>query len=138
MKSLVYSAALCLVASSAFAHSELTASMPADKASVETAPKELVLHFSEPVRLTALTITRAGDARRDLKPLPGESLKDFNIASPALLKGQYTVNWRALSGDAHVMTGQFTFAVAEPAAGGAAHDSHAGAHSEQEAQHAKH
>jgi len=138
MKSFLYSAALWLAAPIAFAHSELTASMPTDKASIETAPKELVLHFSEPVRLTGLTVTRAGDARRDLKPLPTQSLKDFSIASPDLPKGQYTVNWRALSGDAHVMTGQFTFAVAEPAAGDAAHDGHGAAHSEPGAQHAQH
>jgi copper transport protein len=138
MKSLVCFAALCLVASAAFAHSELTASTPADKALVETAPQELELHFSEPVRLTALTLTRAGDARRDLKPLPAQSLKDFSVASPDLLKGQYTVNWRALSGDAHVMTGEFAFSVGEPAAGGAAHDGHGAGHSEQGAQHVQH
>jgi methionine-rich copper-binding protein CopC len=128
MKAFVYSALLGLMAAPAFAHSELTASMPADKASVDTAPKELMLHFSEPVRLTALAITKAGGAQQALSPLPTRSQKDFSTASPGLTNGQYTVSWRALSADAHVMTGQFAFAVAEPIAAGEAHAGHDAGH----------
>lgn len=135
MKTFVYSALLSLVAASAFAHSELTASMPADKESVDTAPKELMLHFSEPVRLTALAITKAGEAQTALSPLPTRSLKDFSIASPGLANGQYTVSWRALSADAHVMTGQFAFAVVEPIAGGASHEAHVAGHEAHDAGH---
>jgi methionine-rich copper-binding protein CopC len=96
MKTFVYSAFLSLMVAPAFAHSELTGSMPADKASVATAPKELMLHFSEPVRLTALAVTKAGEAQREISALPAERQKDFSIASPGLAKGQYTVSWRAL------------------------------------------
>jgi copper resistance protein C len=128
MKSVVYSAILSLVTSAAFAHSELTSSVPADKASVAAAPKEVMLHFSEPVRLTALAVTRAGEAQRKLSPLPAQPQKDFSVASPGLSKGQYTVTWRALSGDAHVMTGEFTFAVGEPAAAGASPEAHGAGH----------
>src|SRR5688572_6381450 len=141
MKTVVYSAIFTLMASAAFAHSELTSSMPADKASVDAAPKELMLHFSEPVRLTALSVNKAGDAQRDLSPLPAERQKDFSVASPGLSKGQYTVSWRALSEDAHVMTGEFTFAVGEPAAGGASHEVHGAGHAEHAppaAQHDRH
>ena len=135
MKTFVCSTLLSLIAAPAFAHSELTASMPADKASVETAPKEVMLHFSEPVRLTALAVTKAGEEQKQLGQLPTQSLKDFSIASPGLAKGQYTVNWRAMSGDAHVMTGQFTFAVGEPIASGASHEGHSAGHAEQGAEH---
>ena len=123
MKALIYSAIFSLIASAAFAHSELTTSTPADKESVATAPRALELHFSEPVRLTALAVTRAGEAAQALEALPKERQKDFSVASPGLTNGVYTVSWRALSGDAHVMTGQFTFAVGEPAARGS-HDAH--------------
>jgi methionine-rich copper-binding protein CopC len=125
MKTWMYTAILSLTSSPAFAHSELTSSMPADKASVETAPKELMLHFSEPVRLTAVTVTKSGEAQRELGALPSDRQKDFSVAAPGLSKGQYTVSWRALSGDAHVMIGQFTFAVGEPAAASASQEGHA-------------
>jgi copper transport protein len=138
MKTFVYSAILSLMAAPAFAHSELTASMPADKTSVDAAPKELMLHFSEPVRLTALAITKAGEAQREISTLPAERQKDFSIASPGLAKGQYTVSWRALSGDAHVMTGEFRFAVGEPIADGASQEARGGAQGEHGAQHGQH
>ena len=99
------------------------------------APNELTLKFSEPVRLTALKVTRAGETPRELGPLPAERQKDFNVASPGLSKGQYMVSWRAFSGDAHVMTGEFTFAISEPLAGGS---SRGASHAEHDAQHEKH
>ena len=47
MKGSTYAvAALLLVSSLAHAHSQLTSSTPADKASLASAPKEIVLHFS--------------------------------------------------------------------------------------------
>jgi copper resistance protein C len=123
---------LSLIASSALAHSQLTASTPADKASVATPPQQLELHFSEPVRLTALALTRTGEGRHALDALPKERQRDFSVPSPGLASGQYTVTWRALSDDAHVMTGEFTFAVGEPAAGGA-HE-----HAPEHGEHAEH
>ena len=139
MKKLLCSAMLTLTTSFALAHSKLTASTPADQSSVEHAPTELVLHFSEPVRLSALAIARAGDANRELAPLPKQRMKDFTVASPGLEAGRYIVSWRALSEDSHVMTGSFTFAIAapgvandaseeEPSAGSSGHGTHPGAH----------
>jgi methionine-rich copper-binding protein CopC len=50
-----------LAANVAYAHSELSESVPADKAVLETAPHEVMLHFKEAVRLTALPLTKRGD-----------------------------------------------------------------------------
>ena len=129
MRNLIYAALLTLATSSVFAYSELTASMPADNASLDTAPKELMLHFSEPVRLTSVVVTHAGAEKRELGPLPGERKKDLSVASPGLEKGQYTVSWRALSEDARVMMGELKVAVGETVAGlshSAGHPEHAG------------
>jgi len=124
MKRSMYTIAALMFASSlAYAHSELTSSMPADKASVATAPKEVMLHFSEPVRLTAVAVTRSGGGKQDLAGIPAERAKDFTVAAPGLGDGQYEVTWRALSSDSHVMTGTFSFSVG--AAGSAQHGDHA-------------
>ncbi len=95
----------------AFAHTQLSASMPADKAVLETAPDEVALDFSEAVRLTALSIQRQGDANQDLGPLPSETSRHFAVPAPELASGDYVVAWRALSEDTHVMRGEFTFTV---------------------------
>ena len=122
-------AALLLVSSLAHAHSQLTSSTPADKASLASAPKEIVLHFSEPVRVTALSVTPSGGDRQNLAGIPGEFVKDFTIAAPGLGNGDYAVSWRALAPDSHVMTGTFTFSVGARAPGAdAGHAEHSASH----------
>jgi methionine-rich copper-binding protein CopC len=136
MKTFACIAALLLIGGSpAYAHTELSASMPADKAALDAAPKEVMLHFTEAVRLTALSLTKRGESKQDLGPLPTETQKDFAVAAPSLTAGEYVASWRALSEDAHVMTGEFTFTVGMHGAGehGAQHEAAPathGAHSE--------
>jgi len=100
-----------LAAQSALAHTELSATIPADSAMIAEAPKDVQLTFSEPVRLTALTIQLDGAAKQSLGPLPSETTERFAIELPALADGHYVVAWRALSEDTHVMNGEFMFAV---------------------------
>jgi methionine-rich copper-binding protein CopC len=104
----------------ALAHTELSATVPADRAVLEKAPENLELHFPEPVRLTALSIEKDGAGKRSLGPLPAETTAEFVVALPAIDDGHYVVTWRALSDDTHVMSGEFMFAVG----GMEAHDEH--------------
>jgi methionine-rich copper-binding protein CopC len=104
-------ALLAVVGQLAYAHTELSGSVPADKAVLEAAPKEVMLHFSAPVRLTALSLQKQGQSKQSLGPLPADASEHVSIAAPALSEGRYTVSWRALSADTHVMTGEFDFAV---------------------------
>jgi copper transport protein len=112
----------------ALAHTALSESVPADHAVLESAPETLALRFSEPVRLTALSIQMDGAAKQAIEPLPTNEAERFDIDAPALADGHYTVSWRALSADAHVVTGEFMFVIGDDAASaGPAHDGHAGA-----------
>ena len=95
----------------ALAHTELSESVPADRAMLESAPEAVALNFSEPVRLTALTVQLDGAAKQSLGPLPADAAEHFSVAVMALEDGHYTVSWRALSEDTHVMTGDFMFMV---------------------------
>jgi copper transport protein len=138
-------------AQSALAHTELTATVPADRATLAAVPEKLELSFSEPVRLTALTIQQGDAAKQSLGPLPSGNSRTFAVALPTGLgEGHYAVTWRALSEDTHVVSGEFMFAVgaaadadahaghgpaaapadaAAPSPGTpAAHDAHGGAH----------
>ena len=109
-----------LAAQTALAHTELSATVPADRAMIAEAPPEVQLTFSEPVRLTALTIQPEGAAKQSLGPLPPATTEKFTIALPALGDGHYVVSWRALSEDTHVMNGEFMFAVGA----NGSHDAH--------------
>jgi methionine-rich copper-binding protein CopC len=95
----------------ALAHTELAESVPSDGAVLETAPEQVTLRFSEPVRLTALSVQKDDAGKQSLGPLPSDSADRFVVAAPALENGHYTMSWRALSADTHVMTGELRFVV---------------------------
>jgi methionine-rich copper-binding protein CopC len=120
MKNLIVIIALAALSPSlALAHAQLSSSAPADQAVLESPPKELALHFTESVRLTTVTVARDGAAPQRIDSLPAAAMKDFSLVLPSLASGRYSVSWRALAADSHVMTGSFTFSVdvAIPAAG---------------------
>src|SRR3970040_721121 len=87
-------AVLAVVGQLAYAPTELSQSMPADKAVLEAAPKEVMLHFSEPVRLTALSVQKQGESKQSLGPLPADAGEDFLVGAPPLRYGQLASSFR--------------------------------------------
>jgi methionine-rich copper-binding protein CopC len=112
MRRLLAGATLLVCASLAHAHAHLTSSVPADASTLSTSPPRLVLNFSEAAVLTAASIQRAGGAVRKLVPLPTKAAVRVTFALPALAPGEYTVSWRALSADGHIMPGRMHFTIA--------------------------
>ena len=109
--------ALLLLAAVAHAHAHLTAAVPAD-GSVGKAPEHIVLTFSEPARLTAMTLQREGEAPHKLTPLPAEMGIRITVPLPKLSPGRYTLSWRVVSDDGHIMPGALHFTVLESDAAG--------------------
>jgi len=105
------SLAFILCTSVAFAHVHLKKSTPAEGAVLQSAPSQIVLTFSEPALVTALSIQQAGKAKQSLGPLPTEAAQTLTVASPGLTAGSYVVTWRAVSPDKHVMSGTLHFRV---------------------------
>ena len=106
------SAQLLLVAA-AHAHAHLTAALPAD-GSAGKAPEQIVLTFSEAARITALTLQRQGEEPRKLTPLPVERAARITVPLPQLSPGSYTLSWRVVGEDGHVVPGALHFTVLEP------------------------
>jgi len=91
-------AALFLLVATAHAHAHLTAAVPA--------------------RITALSLQREGEEPRKLAPLPAEMAARITIPLPKLLPGKYTLSWRAVGDDGHVVPGTLHFTVLESSASG--------------------
>jgi methionine-rich copper-binding protein CopC len=98
--------------------------MPADGSTVKSSPEHIMLTFSEPARLTALTIQKDGGEEQKLAPLPSDASDHVMVTAPKLAPGKYTVSYRVVSDDNHVMSGKLHFSVAEETAASAtaAHD----------------
>lgn len=93
------------------AHTHLAESSPAQDAVLEQAPTEIILRFSDKVRLTALKVVPQQGSAQTLGPLPKQFGKAFAAPVGALPAGAHVIHWRALSTDTHVLTGQIAFEI---------------------------
>jgi methionine-rich copper-binding protein CopC len=104
--------ALITFAVTAGAHAHLQKSSPADNSVITAPPANLVLNFSEAARLTALSIQKGSEPEQKLKSLPTTAAVQISVALPQLTPGTYSVSWRVLSDDGHVMSGALHFTLA--------------------------
>lgn len=89
------------------AHSVLQSSQPAQGATVETVPQEIVLTFAKDIRLTSV---RMGSDTLDLPKQSGFGTT-FAVPLPSMSAGVHRVEWRGLGIDGHAMTGTVDFTV---------------------------
>lgn len=109
---LALAASLTLLAGAARAHTHIRMSVPADNAVLTAPPAELRLHFSEVTRLTSLSIRKDGEKdASNLGPLPKSPAQVLNVPLAPVSPGKYTVTWRAVGDDSHVMSGTLHFSV---------------------------
>jgi len=99
------------------AHVHLEESTPANGSVVTVAPESFLLTFSEPARLTALSIQKDGDtAVQKIGPLPTAVSEHFTIPVPKLAPAVYTLSFRVLDPeDNHVSMGKISFRYAPTA-----------------------
>ncbi|MEU3465644.1 copper resistance protein CopC [Streptomyces sp. NPDC006733] len=113
----------------AFSHAGLVASSPSDRAVVADAPRQVILHFSEPVALHLSRITVIGPNGHHLdRGAPTAAGFDGDRIgvrlAPGSQHGTYVVSWRTTApDDGHTTSGAFTFSVGAP---GTASDAVAG------------
>ena len=108
------SAIILLGASSAFPHAIIVRSNPLANATVQGAPREVAIFFSERIRATpsSIVVEDADGAQVD----EGDSRVDANgrvmrVTLKALSAGTYKVTWRVQSIDTHNSQGSFIFRV---------------------------
>jgi methionine-rich copper-binding protein CopC len=99
-----------MLALSAQAHTHLKSATPAEGSTVKSA-EQIILTFSEKATVTALTLQKEGGDERKLTP-PAEAATDHvSVAAGKLEPGKYTLSWRVVSDDKHVMAGKLHFTV---------------------------
>ena len=99
----------------AFAHAGLTGTTPKDGQTVQGEVSNIELTFSEAVRVTLVKVRRdaASQAVDTKSELPATFAQRVEVAVPALPPGDYDTQWTAVSRDGHVISGSFSFTVAE-------------------------
>jgi methionine-rich copper-binding protein CopC len=110
--SLLSGLVLVMLGVTASAHAHLQKSSPADNSVITTPPSTLVLNFSEAARLTALSIQKGSESPQKLKPPPTAAAQQISVPLPQLTPGTYSVSWRVVSDDGHMMSGALHFTLA--------------------------
>ena len=112
MRLIVLAATLCLLAPAVLAHSQATATDPGDGAVLAEAPGEVALSFTNSIRLTRIELTHMDQSPVALD-LGDQQNFETRFVVPIVDRGTgtYTISWRGLSGDGHVMRGEFSFRV---------------------------
>jgi hypothetical protein len=107
--------ALLLGSGRAYAHAHLDHASPAIGGAVATAPKEVVLWFTEALepKFSGIVVQDiTGAAVQDgAATIDSGNTAELHVAVKALLPGMYKVIWHVLSVDTHRTQGDFTFTV---------------------------
>jgi methionine-rich copper-binding protein CopC len=115
--SLLSGVVLIAFAVTAHAHAHLLTSSPAADSVITTSPPALVLNFSEAAQLAALSIQKGSDPLQKLKPPRTDAAAQISVPLPPLTPGVYTLTWRVLSADGHVVSGALRFTLSDHLAG---------------------
>jgi methionine-rich copper-binding protein CopC len=103
--------ATTLLPALALAHAKLELSVPAADSSIAAMPAQVMLHFNEAVKITALSIEKEGGKDKVELNVPSAATSMVQAAAPKLEAGVYRLNWRGLGDDGHVMSGTVRFTV---------------------------
>lgn len=106
---------LWVVPNAAFAHAYLEKAVPAQRAVLFASPERVQLWFNERLEAAFCTLKVTDDADRsvdqeDMRIAP-DNPKMLSVGLRPLTPGVYTVKFRVLSVDGHVVTNQFSFSV---------------------------
>ncbi|WP_322076321.1 copper homeostasis periplasmic binding protein CopC [Burkholderia cepacia] len=99
----------------ASAHGKLESAAPAAGSTVDTAPDTLRLAFNEDLEPTFSSV-KVSDANgnavsQEKAKVDASNPRVMTIAMPKLAPGAYTVQWVAMTADAHRTKGTYTFKV---------------------------
>jgi copper transport protein len=99
----------------AFAHATLIHESPSFRQEATRAPRAIVLRFDEQVEVLPRAVEVLDQRGEDLALPAHTGVRALIAPLRRLPRGPYTVRWKALSTDGHVVSGVYTFGVGVPA-----------------------
>jgi copper transport protein len=103
------------VPAAASAHASLDREWPAFRERMAFSPRLIVLRFDQHVDVLPGAIQVLDAKGRNLAGVAHAIERGLTVRVPVLRRGAYTVRWKALSTDGHVVNGVYTFGVQVPA-----------------------
>jgi copper resistance protein C len=101
-----------------FAHAIMVKSQPVVDSTIGETPKQVDVWFNDKVgsEYKALAVIDSAGKRVDNKDAAQETFDQSHLYTtiPALTPGTYTVRYRVVSLDTHIVTGKFKFTIKKP------------------------
>ena len=106
---------LALMPTSVLAHAVLVKSVPAQRSTLAESPPRVELWFNERLEpaYSHASVTDAGGTQVDLRDtlVSKEDARRLSLSLPPLQPGRYSVKFRVLSVDGHVVESTLTFTI---------------------------
>lgn len=103
---------------SVLAHAIMVKSSPEKDSTIDRSPAQVDIWFNEKVRSAhkSLAVISSAGQRVDNKDIQQEALDPSHIYTsiPDLPPDTYTVRYRVISADTHVVSGKFSFTIGKP------------------------
>ena len=93
------------------AHTALKESTPKDGVTINEIPEKIDLVFNADVRLIKLELMGVGHEMPTNFEPKSEAIAAYQIATPGMHAGEFTVNWAVIGEDGHTVTNSFSFVV---------------------------
>jgi copper transport protein len=103
------------VPAAAFAHASIRFEWPAYRERLSYSPRQIIIRFDQTVDVLPAAIQVLGADGRNVAGPAHAIARGIAAPIPELPRGAYTVRWKALSDDGHVVNGVYTFGVHVPA-----------------------
>ena len=101
-----------------FSHAIMVKSQPEENATLSVSPKQIDVWFNDKVgsEYKALAVIDSKGTRVDNKDVQQELLDASHLycTIPTLPSGTYTIRYRVVSIDTHIVTGKFQFTIKTP------------------------
>lgn len=108
-----------VLAGTALAHASLVESDPAEGSALDASPPKIKLTFNEQVEadFSGIAVYDQSGARVDLgdSRVAPDNVQRVEVGLKPLTTGYYTVSWKVVSADGHLVKGAYTFAIGHPA-----------------------
>ena len=104
------------LSTNAFAHTSITRTSIPNNGAVTASPPTYTVTYGAAVRLATVTLVNAAGQSFPLSFRRGGAATNFAVPLPRLAAGTYTMSFRAMGSDGHVMNNQTSFTIGAAAA----------------------
>lgn len=112
IKLLIVFAGLIGFSNATLAHSKVNTTSPENEAILSKVPTSIDLNFGGKIRLTKVTLQLENQDPVDLDLSSYKGFQtNFSLPNTSESRGTYTIEWRGIGTDGHIMQGTFMFTV---------------------------